>query len=94
MDDDHERKKILESVDTERLFDKTSASIIEWNIDNIVSEAKRGKFKMCTVDRAPLRYVSLWLKFYESEEEKFQDQIFLWRGLHLWQPAGGERGRQ
>ena len=55
MDDDNESKKILESVDTERLFDKTSASIIEWNIDNIVAEAKRGKFKMCTVDRAPLR---------------------------------------
>ena len=54
-EEDSDRKKILESVDTERLFDKTSASIIEWNIDNIVSEARRGKFKTCTVDRAPLR---------------------------------------
>ena len=55
MEEGNERKKILESVDTERLFDKTSASIIEWNIDNVVSEAKKGKFKTCTVDRAPLR---------------------------------------
>ena len=50
-----DKKRILESVETESLFDKTSASIIEWNIDNIVSEAKRDKFKPCTVDRAPLR---------------------------------------
>ena len=56
-EEESDRKKILASVDTERLFDKTSASIIEWNIDNIVSEAKRGKFKTCTVDRAPLRCV-------------------------------------
>ena len=53
--DNDERKKILDSVDTKTLFDKTESAIIEWNIDNIVKEAKEGKFKRYTVDRAPLR---------------------------------------
>ena len=53
--DNDERKKILDSVDTKTLFDKTENAIIEWNIDNIVKEAKEGKFKRYTVDRAPLR---------------------------------------
>ena len=56
--EESDRKRILDSVDTKRLFDKTESAIIEWNIDNIVSEANRGKFRECTVDRAPLRYGS------------------------------------
>ena len=50
-----ERRKIFDSVDTKILFDKTESAIIEWNIDNIVKEARQGKFKRYTVDRAPLR---------------------------------------
>ena len=53
--DGDENKKILDSVDTKTLFDKTESAIIEWNIDNIVQEAREGKFKRYTVDRAPLR---------------------------------------
>ena len=53
--DGDDKKKILDSVDTKTLFDKTESAIIEWNIDNIVKEARDGKFKRYTVDRAPLR---------------------------------------
>ena len=34
--EESDRKRILDSVDTKRLFDKTESAIIEWNIDNIV----------------------------------------------------------
>jgi len=50
-----ERHKILDSVDTKKLFGRDESAIIEWNIDNIVKEAKDGKFKRYTVDKAPLR---------------------------------------
>ena len=49
------RRKVLDSVDTRQLFDETETAIIEWNIDNIVKEARRGKYKRFTVDKAPLR---------------------------------------
>lgn len=54
-DRDLERHKILDSVDTKKLFGRDESAIIEWNIDNIVKEAKDGKFKRYTVDKAPLR---------------------------------------
>ena len=49
------RRKVLDSVDTRQLFDETETAIIEWNIDQIVKEARRGKYKRFTVDKAPLR---------------------------------------
>ena len=54
-DRDDVRKKVLDSVDTKQLFDETETAIIEWNIDNIVKDARAGKFKRFTVDKAPLR---------------------------------------
>ena len=54
-DREKEREKILDSVDTKRLFGRTECDIIEWNIDNIVKQAKEGKYKRYTVDKAPLR---------------------------------------
>ena len=52
---DKARRKVLDSVDTKQMFDETETAIIEWNIDNIVMEARLGKYKRFTVDKAPLR---------------------------------------
>ena len=52
---DKARRKVLDSVDTKQMFDETETAIIEWNIDNIVKDARLGKYKRFTVDKAPLR---------------------------------------
>ena len=54
-DRERAKRKVLDSVDTKQLFDETESAIIEWNIDNIVKEARRGTYRRFTVDKAPLR---------------------------------------
>ena len=47
--------KILSSVSTRQLFDRSQCRVIEKKIDEIVLKGKQGLYKKQTVDRAPLR---------------------------------------
>ena len=55
--DASDRKRILDSVETKQLYTREESKAIEDKIDDIVKEAREGKFKKYTVDKAPLRYM-------------------------------------
>jgi alkylated DNA repair protein alkB family protein 5 len=46
---------IKEGIQQKRLFDDVQCTKIEAKIDRVVERADKGKYKPCTVDRAPLR---------------------------------------
>lgn len=46
---------IKEGVKQKRLFDDAQCTKIEEKIERVVERADKGKYKPCTVDRAPLR---------------------------------------
>lgn len=46
---------IKEGVKQKRLFDDAQCTKIEDKIERVVERADKGKYKPCTVDRAPLR---------------------------------------
>lgn len=48
-------KQIHTGIKQRRLFDNEQCAAIEEKIDEVVQLADKGKYKPCTVDRAPLR---------------------------------------
>ena len=48
-------KQIHKGIQQRRLFDNEQCAAIEEKIDEVVKLADKGKYKPCTVDRAPLR---------------------------------------
>jgi alkylated DNA repair protein alkB family protein 5 len=48
-------KQIHRGIQQRRLFDNEQCAAIEEKIDEVVQLADKGKYKPCTVDRAPLR---------------------------------------
>lgn len=48
-------KQIHTGIQQRRLFDNEQCAAIEEKIDEVVELADKGKYKPCTVDRAPLR---------------------------------------
>lgn len=46
---------IKTGVQQHKLFDDAQCLEIEHKIDKVVQKADKGKYKACTVDRAPLR---------------------------------------
>ncbi|XP_067006387.1 RNA demethylase ALKBH5 isoform X2 [Anabrus simplex] len=48
-------KQIHTGIQQRRLFDSEQCNAIEQKIDEVVELADKGKYKPCTVDRAPLR---------------------------------------
>lgn len=46
---------IRDGVQQKRLFDDAQCIKIEGKINRVVERAEKGKYKPCTVDRAPLR---------------------------------------
>ena len=48
-------EKIWSTVKVRRLFDSEACSVIEAKIEKVVEDAKKGLFRPCTVDKAPLR---------------------------------------
>ncbi|XP_054288989.1 RNA demethylase ALKBH5-like [Macrosteles quadrilineatus] len=46
---------LKEGIQQKRLFDDVQCTKIEAKIDRVVERADKGKYKPCTVDRAPLR---------------------------------------